>query len=360
MKLMGLLKSSFWPSVAFVFIWSRIVSASDPQLQLLLPPGLAESQLWHINQGGDAVGICELYDAKGNSIADFACAFSKGNVTPIPKLTHYRKMECIALSDSGMIVGHAYSPEREEDSVLQAIVFNPHSAINTTLPHLPGAMATLATSISGDGKTIVGVCSGHACVWDLKKGSWTVSALPQKFDGLSTQKVCLSDNGRIAVAFQRSSQIAQLAQWSRDEKGDWQYTVRLEKEIAPHDVNNAATIVGSKEVNSVRRSETRGFVLSPGKEIELIEPFDGDNFSTARSVNNLGVVVGWSDGVGDESKWPRSLVWNNGQLQPLEIQPSTTPSQAFGVNDNSEVVGLLERENDSHAVGFVTKINTLR
>jgi uncharacterized membrane protein len=101
-------------------------------------------------------------------------------------------------------------------------------------------------------------------------------------------------------------------------------------------------------------------VLRPEDEIELIEPFEGDNFSTARSVNNDGTVVGWSDGVGDDSKWPRSFVWVRGQLQRLEMIPASTPSQAYGINDNSDVVGLLERENDLHAVGFVTKINSLR
>ena len=354
------LNTSNLSSMAFVFFFSQIAIAADPPMQLLLPRGLAESQLWHINRSGDAVGMCELFDAKGNSIVDFVCLFAKGNVRPIPKLDHYRKMECMALSDSGMIVGHAYSPEREEDSVLQAVFFDPRNASTVLLPNLPTTKATLATAISDDGKTIVGVCSGRACVWDRSNESWTVSPLPQKFNGLSTQKVCLSDDGKIAIAFQRGKQITQLAQWSRDEAGDWQYAIRLESDITPHDVNNAATIVGSKVINSVRLPETRGFVLSPGEEIELIEPLDGDNFSTARSVNNYGVVVGWSDGVGNNSKWPRSFVWVRGQLQPLEMLPAMTPSQAYGINDNGEVVGLLEREDDLHSVGFVAKINSLR
>lgn len=359
-KLIVPLTTSNLPSIAFVFFFSQIAIAADPPMQLLLPRGLAESQLWHINHSGDAVGMCELFDAKGNSIVDFVCLFAKGNVRPIPKLDHYRKMECMALSDSGMIVGHAYSPEREEESVLQAVFFDPRNASTVLLPNLPTTKATLATAISGDGKTIVGVCSGQACVWDRNNESWTVSPLPQKFNGLSTQKVCLSDDGKIAIAFQRGKQITQLAQWSRDEAGDWQYAIRLESDITPHDVNNAATIVGSKVINSVRLPETRGFVLSPGEEIELIEPLDGDNFSTARSVNNYGVVVGWSDGVGNNSKWPRSFVWVRGQLQPLEMLPAMTPSQAYGINDNGEVVGLLEREDDLHSVGFVAKINSLR
>ena len=357
---MTLQKICHWLSIFLGVYIAPIAIGSDPVTRLLLPPGFAESQLWHINQVGDAVGSCELIDAAGNSIVDFACTFAKGNVTPIPKLENFRKMECVAISDSGVIVGRAYSPEREQDVVLQAIVFEPHNGNSVALPILRATKATLATAISSDGKTIVGVCSGQACVWNRKQDSWGVSALPQRIDGLMTQKVCLSDNGKIAVAFQRGGQISQLTQWSLNDQGVWEHSVRLESDVAPLDVNNAAMVVGCKLVHAARLLETRGFVLLPDKDIELVKPFDGDNFSTARSVNNLGVVVGWSDGVGDDSKWPRSFVWVQSRIQPLEMVPATTPSQAFGINDKGEVVGLLERENDLHAVGFVSKINALR
>jgi hypothetical protein len=44
-------------------------------------------------------------------------------------------------------------------------------------------------------------------------------------------------------------------------------------------------------------------------------------------------------------------------MRSLELGTATTPSQAFGINDKGEVVGLLERENDPHAVGFVARIS---
>ena len=268
-------------------------------------------------------------------------------------------MECVAISDSGLIVGHAYSPEQAKGATLQAFVFELDTGNILALPSLPATQASLATAISSNGKTIVGVCSGRVCVWDRKQESWTVSALPQRADELSSQKVCLSDNGRFAVAFQRGNQIGRLSQWSLDEQGNWLHAVRLEGDITPNDVNNLGIVVGNKLVQSNHLPETRGFVLLPNGELELIEPFDGDNFSTARSVNNEGVVVGWSDAVGDASKWPKSYVWVRGERIPLEGDLVTTPSQMYGINDQGEIVGLLERDNDPHAVGFIAKINTL-
>ncbi|MDX1928315.1 MAG: hypothetical protein SFV81_17440 [Pirellulaceae bacterium] len=353
-----------WVSFAAAFMLSTTIAVADPPARVLLPPGLAESQLRHVNSVGEAVGRCEIFDASQNSIADFVCLFSNELVTPLPKLEHYRKMECSAISDSGKIVGYAYSPVRKECPPLQAFLFDRQSTVALPLPSLSSNSASLATAISSDGKTIAGVCDGQACVWEYNGSSWIVAALPQNAPGLSTQKVCLSDSGMIAVAFQRGAKSAELVLWRRDELAAWQRSHCLETEVSPCDVNNAATIVGSKDIVLDGRLVTRGFVLraaqdSTPQDIELIAPFEGDNFSTARSINNQGVVVGWSDGVGDKSKWPRSFVWKGSKAQSLAVGPATSPSQAFGINDHDDVVGLLEREKDPHAVGFVLRITEM-
>lgn len=325
----------------------------------MLPPGLAESQMWHVNQNGEAVGNCEIFDATGKSISDFACSVSKRSVTPIPKLNLYKKMECMAISDAGVIVGHAYAPERETDPPLQAIAFDPRHSHTVALPNLELTKVTLATSISGDGKTIAGVCSGRTCIWARDGDSWVVTALPQKTEGLVARNVCLSDNGTIAVASQAGVHGSQLTQWTRDALGIWQVTVRLDSEAYPYDVNNVGVVVGVKQIHVSGKNESRGFVLAPGNDVELIKPFDGENFSTARSINNSGVVVGWSDGLGDDSKWPRSFVWKDGRSQQLEF-PTPSPNQAFAINDMDEVVGMLERKNDPHAVGFFSRLKHQR
>jgi hypothetical protein len=353
---------SCWVNVAVAFVLIATSSVADHPARLLLPPGIAESQLWHLNNAGDAVGRCEIFDASRNSIADFVCLLSHELVTPLPKLEHYQKMECSAISDSGVIVGYAYSPLHKDSPALQAFLFDRQNSTTLPLPNLSSTKATLATAISSDGKTIAGVCGGQACVWEHNGTSWIAAPLPQMVEGLSTQKVCLSDSGMIAVAFQRGSHLAELTLWRRDDQGLWQRSFRLEAEVTLHDVNNAATIVGSKDIVVDSRPVARGFVLnaaqdSTSQDIELIAPFEGDNFSTARSINNQGVVVGWSDGVGDDTKWPRSFVWKCGKMRSLELGTATTPSQAFGINDKGDVVGLLERENDPHAVGFVARIS---
>ncbi len=207
---------------------SALATAPDPDVQLLLPAGLAESQLLHVNNAGDAVGFCELYDAQGRSIVDFACILTKQKVTPIPKLQHFRKMECVAISDSGLIVGHAYAPEQADGPPLQAIVFDSVNCNLDSLPSLQASKATLATSISSDGKTIAGVCGGQACIWNRQQESWTVAPLSKEWQGFLTQKVCLSDNGKLAVACERRNQIVQLSQWTFDEQADWLHAVRLE------------------------------------------------------------------------------------------------------------------------------------
>ncbi len=332
-----------------------------PVAELVTPPQLAESQLWHINAKGDAVGRCEIYDAASASIADFGCIATQGNFLAVPKLPGYRRMECVAISDTGVVVGHAYSPVTTSDSAaLQAISFDIAENSPQPLPSLEVQTSSIATSISASGEWVVGVCQGKACVWSRKDKTPVVQRLPVTQPDAVSRHVVISDDGRIAAAAVRNRQQVQLMLWRRDKSDSWQAEVRLEADLAPLDINNAGVIVGNKAVLAGRITETRGFVLFPDQVVRLISPIEGDNFTTARSINNQNVVVGWSDAEGDGEKGPRGFYWRNDQLSTLPIEETLISGhQAFAINDRGDVVGLCERIADTHCVGFKLPLRQL-
>ncbi len=320
----------------------------------ITPPQFAESQLWHVNSQGNAIGRCELYDAKGTSIADFGCICTRGGCLPVPKLDAYSRMECVAISDTGVVVGHAYSPKSNSIAALQAIVYDPVSNTTQPLPALDDNAPAIATSIAAAGDYVAGVCRGKACLWLHKDNVWNVQSLPLPHAETIARHVVLSDDGKTAAASVRHNRLTQLMIWHRDESETWISQVRLSEEVSPLDVNNAGAIVGTKTISLGGTPATRGFVLLPKQSIQMITPFPGDNFTTARSINNLNIVVGWSDATGESDKGPRGFYLQDEKLAVLQLNElEVTAHQAFAINDSGVVVGLAERIDDPHCVGFI-------
>ncbi len=320
----------------------------------ITPPQLAESQLWHVNSEGHAVGRCELYDAKGTSIADFSCICARGGCLPVPKLDGYSRMECVAISDTGVVAGHAYSPSSNSSASLQAIVYDHISNTTLALPGMDNNAPAIATSIAAAGDGIAGVSQGKACVWLHRNNEWKAQSLPLPHADMIARQVVLSDDGKTAAAAVRHNRITQLIMWHRSESDAWIAQVRLSGEISPLDVNNSGAIVGTKTISVGGTPETRGFILLPDQSIQLITPIASDNFTTARSINNLNIVVGWSDAAGESDKGPRGFLWQDGKLAVLQLNElEVTAHQAFAINDNGVIVGLAERVEDPHCVGFI-------
>jgi len=346
--------------LGLAFVVVQVVDADEPIPVFITPPMLAESQLWDINANNDAVGRCEIYDSAGTSVADFGCVYSKGNLLAVPKLAPFRRMECVAMSNTGLVVGHAYSPNPLSTVTLQAIAFDVSSNRVEPLPALNSQGATIATAVSANGERIAGVCQGKACVWSRLEGVWHSQGLPLTEPDQVTRHVVLSDDGKTASASVRNARQVQLMTWHCDDRATWQTAERQNVDVAPQDVNNEGVVVGSKLILGQGTTETRGFVLLPNQSIQLILPLTGDNFTTARSINNQNVVVGWSDAVGDSEKGPHGYFWQGGQMSVLPFNElSVGGHQAFAINDEGVVVGLAERHGDRHCVGFQMPLGDL-
>ncbi len=120
-------------------------------------------------------------------------------------------------------------------------------------------------------------------------------------------------------------------------------------------VNDSGQVVGTSRGRVDGKDRSRAFVwedlngngVSDGAEMIDLGTLGGD-FSEAKSINNLGQVVGWA--TGDEFAGSRAFLWEdldgNGQSDPGEmIDLGTlggTSSEAKFINDSGQVVGSAD------------------
>lgn len=332
---------------------TRAAHSADLRLTMITPIGFAESQLWNCNTNGDAIGLCEIYDSAGASIAVFPCLASTDSLIPLPRLEGYKLCELFSLSDTGLAVGHAYSPIDSKAVKLRAVIVDAEAGKVTELDTPDPQSPAIATSICKDGTVIAGVVSGKPNIWERSDNSWRAVSLPLPDEQLTTQKVFLCDNGTYAVAGMRSQATALLCTWQLQDRV-WLLVSKIEAALSPTDVNDHATVVGSQAIQVDGKILTRGFQLQLDGSLSTIEPLEGDTFSTLRSINNQNVAVGWSDAVGVANKGPRSIQASAGKVKPIDLgNVLVEASQAFAINDSGQVVGLLSRRNDPHSVGFI-------
>ncbi len=75
----------------------------------------------------------------------------------------------------------------------------------------------------------------------------------------------------------------------------------------------------------------------------------GGTTSYARSLNNVGQIVGWAE---TSAGSQQAFIWQNGQMRPLHPIAGATAGDAWSINDNGTVVGTNNgwTANDYHAV----------
>lgn len=103
------------------------------------------------------------------------------------------------------------------------------------------------------------------------------------------------------------------------------------------DLNDIGQIIGNKSVPPVLdEREKLAFILENDLITEL-EPLPGDLSSTAKSINNSGQVVGYSNEVFGPYFNPTAVLWNDGNI--INLGTEGIRSLAFDINENGQVVG---------------------
>lgn len=103
-----------------------------------------------------------------------------------------------------------------------------------------------------------------------------------------------------------------------------------------HDINDSGDIVGM--IYTTNPNQGNGFFHSSGGATLILPPLPGDTGAIARSLNNLGIVVGQSFGPAGS----RPVMWINGVPESLGVLGSNngfTFGVAESISDNGVIVG---------------------
>lgn len=114
-----------------------------------------------------------------------------------------------------------------------------------------------------------------------------------------------------------------------------------------YDINEGNQIVGMTYTDSFALRAT----IWNGGTPTLLGSVNGRSYTIANAINDLGQVVG--DAQFSAAGAPRAFLFDGGQMYDLTDHlldaPGWTLSQAFGINNAGEIVGVARFENQNHA-----------
>ncbi len=330
-----------------------IIHADAAEPRLPIPQRFGDSHVRHLNGHGDAVGLWEVFDTQARIAAEIPFAVVEDKFHVLPKHSPYAAFEPQAISDTGIIVGHVRSPSVGKLPAYQAVFYDVQRRLVLPLDRLSKTGISIACDISADGTTISGQCSGLPCVWTLTKDRWQVQPLACRFGEAvgNTTRVMLSPNGRLAVAvLTLDRNDVRTVVWTKNDE-TWTREVRSREQWAAFEINDHGTIVGSVPIVRNGQPVTEAAKIDPNGTLEKLGFLADDLSSTARGINNAGVIVGWSDSPARQDCGPRGFVWRDGAMTPL---PLTAEShQALTVNERGDIGGMLVTDDFIHATAFV-------
>lgn len=259
-----------------------------------------------------------------------------------------REGEAVAVNDSGTIVG-AFKNAVNEDRPFQWT----ESDGLEELPTLGGNRG-LANDINSAGVIVGAARAGNGqmlpCVWT----NGNAAAL-STFGGVNGEAFAINDEGTIIGSAAAISGISYPAIWvngvidsidSISNQGG-----------AALDLIDEGTIIGSTPgVDSSGVLWTRTGIVYEAVDLGTL----GGSTSDAFGVNDLGEVVGIAGAPNFES---RGFLWRDGTMHPIPTFGGST-SAAFGINNQSQVVGYATLDNNQRRAflyddGVMTNLGTL-
>ena len=157
--------------------WKALGDEPAKKYQIVSPREVGISATG-INRRGDIVGFEWIENKKFPGIIEQVPFFATGKViTHLPPPAGYTAFFPVAVSDDGVVVGHAGKPAPLGQVPLrnQAFVWDPKAGMHG-LGVLPDDVVSYACDISADSRRICGYSVGtnrvRACVWDRVDVGW--------------------------------------------------------------------------------------------------------------------------------------------------------------------------------------------
>jgi probable HAF family extracellular repeat protein len=250
-------------------------------------------------------------------------AWRAGVMTPLPAFAGGYDSYAAGVNNRGQVVGWAENgvldstcnnaPPVNQYLQFEAVIWGPGLTEMTQLPPYPGDPDSAATAINDLGQVvgISGICEN--AVGDQ-----------------SATHAVLWENGRVINLGNLGAQV-----WN-----------------TPVSLNNHGQVIGFANNTS---GNPQGFLWTKAKGMQALPYIGDDNQGVAYDINELGRIVGISNG-GTEPYSARAFLYENGKMNDLnELAVGDTSLYlllAQGINDAGEIVGTAV-EPDGTEVGFL-------
>jgi probable HAF family extracellular repeat protein len=129
-------------------------------------------------------------------------------------------------------------------------------------------------------------------------------------------------------------------------------TVNNEAQSGSISINDAGQVVGYSSTTTEKYDKKTGFIYYTTKEDGFLWSSSAGMKSLASNVYPVG-INNFGEIAGNPTVIQQALLWNGKQWIQLGILPGGTTSQAFGINDYGQVVGLSRNGNSSFYEGFL-------
>lgn len=271
------------------FVFASGISIAQPRYQLTLLPPLDQAgcSANAINAKGKIAGSCAL------ALNTHAFLYDRGEITDLTP--DWYLSDARDLNDQGDVVGFA-RPKRSDPFLFHAYLFTSGGAFDLgTL----GGLNSIAFALNNS-QEVVGLA-------DTASGFYHAFLYSQ---GIMYDLGTLGGN-----------------------------------ESRAHDINDKGQIVGSAAINV--QNTHHAFLFSEGVMIDL-GTLNSSLYaiSSAHAINNAGQIVGYSD----SDKGPQAFLYQDGIMTGLGGLGGFS-SQAWGINEQGEIVGIAELEpHNDHPV----------
>ncbi len=310
-----------------------------------------------INGRGDIVGLEWIASKEFPGVIDQVPFFASGKtITYLPPPQGYTAAFPAAVSDDGVVVGHAGKPAPRGQVPLrsQAFVWDAKTGMHV-LGVLADDIVSYACDISADSRRICGYSVGtnrvRACVWERDGAGWKGAALPHTSNYLGTNRVVISANGKLVASMDGEKPCL----WSLLDSGGWsEESIGGPNSIAPRAVNNSGMVVG---VHFTLDGLVHAAIWSRDHGLKRLGKPAGYVRSEALAVNNHGVVVGMVDGPGGSKVGPDAFVYEAGRLRLID-EGGPLFSSATAINDRGQVAGVLDDEDEPRKPGEAVQAET--